>query len=131
MSSPQNMDGDEIVDLRFMDESSGLVGVTVRIGYTELMRALLNKGSQPCRIDYRDLDLIGKVRETKIVSVKDIPELVLNQQRQRTPEITKFLAQYEVDGWQANISDLYNPHRGSNTSRSVGFVRYVDGAQDV
>jgi hypothetical protein len=106
------------------DESSYLNFVTVEVDLKDFAEALLGLSEVDCTFELRNVESVGKVRETKDVIIQVTYAYKLSKE-----EIADLVAPYEVDGWRVhNRSDLTNHHRRSGDGQRVTFIRFVDKA---
>lgn len=120
---PSLGDDKEVVVIRIGDTLSHSEIVEVHLSYRDFTLAITGMGHTPCEFETRNLDRLGKVKETKTEEV-----LIPADQTLETP--VSLLAPFETDGWKGCSDDLKNHHRRSHKKdgavyANVTFVRYV------
>lgn len=93
-------------------------------------------GRSNVAIDYepRGLSLVGTKAENKTELVpfrphdhhKERQTARLDDHEARTRSVALALKPFEVDGWSASISDMWNGHRTRPGGQLVAFFRHVD-----
>jgi hypothetical protein len=125
----------EGTDILLTDEASGVQFAQVRLTTEEFGQLMRGRGAADCPTEVRGLDLLGKRRESKSEVVEFAIDRLKSDWQGGNHSLTApakkyakgVLAPFEVDGWEARMSDLTNHHRrvGQN-GVEVTFVRYVD-----
>ena len=120
-----NVEDDRIV-LEIHDVKSGVVLMKVSMTYAEYGVLAAGGRSTDCELTLFRTDLAGATRETKTEAV-DINKYGYSHEK---ADAKKAVAPFEVDGWKARISDVFNGHRSFNKGdrrfSNVVFVRFVD-----
>ncbi len=119
------------IEIQITDKTSGRKFFTVLVSAENLTLALTGAAARPCEFELKNLDLIGKVRENKVVSVLMDKDCDRWGEAGRA-EIAKRLALHEVDGWVANMETATNHNNATERQddgsylQRVTFYRYVD-----
>lgn len=127
----------EFIRLAIIDETSRVQFIEIEVSPEAFARAAFgHRGEVDCTFEMRALDRVGKFHENKtelLPWTKTVNRNTINNfkggrdDEEISPEIVKFLAKYEVDGWQASVRDVFNFHRyGDKGGVQVSFHRYVD-----
>ena len=129
-----------MMEIRVQCALSGVEFIEVHVSPGDLMKALTTRFVD-CTFTTRALSRIGSKSETKTELVEFnrwASSDKLSKERkglnshERSPTIDALLAPFEIDGWRASVSDLFNRHRGQggNTSgkryQAVLFDRHVN-----
>lgn len=121
ISRYQNSD---IVSVTVEDELSHTQFLRLETDLTTFAKALFGLGNCDCTFELHT-DYVGLKAEHKTVEIP-LPDAVSSLTGEQR---TKFLAEYETDGWMARDSDLENHHnqfvRGKKWFARVTFFRYV------
>jgi len=127
------MGKDTVMRFEIEDSTSGTRIADISIDMEQF--AFLVSGLHGIEADCElySLENVGKVYEHKVVNI-DAPTDMPRKVDDDVESIEDLLSPYEVDGWKANVSDLFNHHkrdaRGEGDLRQhfykVGFGRFVD-----
>jgi len=137
--SRAGMGTDTFMRMEIEDATSGVRFVELEIGMEDFAFFLTGLHGIAADCTLRGLEYVGKTLENKTENIDepmDMPSKVDDD-----PEFFEdLLSSYEVDGWVATVSDLFNHHnrdfRDEGTLRKpyykVSFHRYVEtsNAQD-
>lgn len=104
------------ITIEVTDETSGIRFLEVGMTLEAFAQAVTGLSHQPCEIELRGIENVGKVRELKT-------EVVPFNYSSDKPAA---LAPFEVDGWKGYAGDLGNPHKVADGGYRVSFTRYVD-----
>ncbi len=136
ISRPTSSHAEPYVSITVIDELAGREAVSVEIELANFAEALTGLSRVPCKLEWNDSGVIGKIRETKTEPVF-IPGKVYASNRD---EIARnALANHETDGWTGSVSDATNHHRRIDRRspegldgawQSVHFERWVDAPED-
>jgi len=110
-------DADEI-EIRFIDEESHVQFATFHISLENFAKALTGLGYVEGKIEYRGLNRVGKISESKT-------ELVHCKPYGDDKAKYKALAEFEVDGWKARKGDIDNHHHYTPHGVRVVFFRHT------
>lgn len=116
--------GDYHLQMRDVDAGIRFLDATIS---AKQFAAAITASDTEIEADVRDLELVGKVLERRVISVLDalLAQYPMAAFRQ---SLATAVAPHEVDGWQAIIPDRYNSHAyDSKTGQySVSMHRWVD-----
>lgn len=114
----------------FEDKKSHVRFMTVTFTPDALGKSLFLT-QQPCEIELRSVENIGKILEVKEEIVAYTNVYGNRQDVERSKR--KALAPFEKDGWKGNLNDLGNSHKFSNYDEDsaihtyrVSFTRFVE-----
>ena len=110
------------VCISLVDALSGKPINEIRISYAEFTSALSSKYGRPCIYRLTNIDKAGKKHET---CSHHIPKRYFHRRPEDIAELQAACAEYEVDGWVADIQTALNSQQGPN-STCVHFHRYVE-----
>lgn len=115
--------GDESTPFRLTieDDDASCEIIDARIDAENFCNLLTNRQCE-CEAEVRP-DNIGKRIEVKTEQVPAVGVWI--KEEDRAAEARKAFAPFEVDGWKGCVSDLFNHHRGSGSTRNVTFTRHV------
>lgn len=130
----------EFATFRITDEVSGVLIVELRADILEFGQAILGLSEQPCDVEVYVGGNLGMKAENK-TEVVPFDSTKVSRKRDDNDEdsrdhplVREALAPFEVDGWSARVSDLFNGHRtiyrkgaddDGERSQSVTFFRHV------
>lgn len=106
ISRPSYGDGRELIVVQIRDGDSGERFLDVEIGYNDYAKLITGQSEIPCDLKVRNLDHVGKVRETDTIEFPFSSVYCDNRDEKAIEEAKK----YTPDGW---ICDNYF---GSQTS---------------
>lgn len=107
------------MSITITDESSHVRFMDVKVDMKTFANILTGLAYQSCEFELRSPDIVGMVRENKIVPMP-IPKYDANDDA-----IEAMFVPFEVDGWIGNRPDITNHHRHFNNKVNVGFHRFV------
>lgn len=115
--------------IEVIDESSRVHFLQVDMTPEEFALAISGCGARPCTFELRSAGTVGKKRENKEEVIAFPSEVLSSRDEARA---AKFLEPYEVDGWKAYTSDIFNRNRitkydvtTNENHMRVTFTRYV------
>jgi len=113
------------VRISLEDENSHIHFVELDIDFKQFGMAITGQGSQPCDMELRGLESLGKKYENKM-------EFVLFPRNATEMEQERAVNKHEVNGWMGRTLDLKNHHNYEASKSSdeivcyrVSFHRYV------
>lgn len=114
---------DRTIHLRVADAASGLAIVEMDMTPEQFAFGVTAMSTEGQATVYNNFATLGRTREAKTVQIH-------TERRELTKaQAKRLLREYEVDGWEADLSQLDNHHRWSRTKNgyavSVGLSRYV------
>lgn len=110
---------EDFITVRLTDRGSSISFVEVEVSMADFAAAVTGHGAIPCTGEVRGLQLVGTTHEAKTVVV---PGLTHETWKVRA----QLVAEYEVDGWKADMAEGMNHHRVRGVDGyEVWFHRYV------
>lgn len=85
------------------DKNSHIHFVELDIDFKQFGMAVTGRGSQPCDMELRGLEFLGKTAENKT-------EFVLLRRKRNEEWENSLFDNYEIDGWTARRLDIKNYH---------------------
>jgi hypothetical protein len=116
-----DIDHPEVISVEVTDEKSGTQFLSLEIPLAEFAKAL-TLGSGDCEFELRPKN-VGKTHEYKEEIVPVADNYVPYDKRELAA--IAVVAPFEVDGWVARLSDVFNNHRRTPNGYRVTFHRYV------
>lgn len=117
---------DKPVEIRLMDDSSGVTFAEISVSLENFSEALFGLSHVECDAEvYPDAPL-GKVVETKTELIPRPAYTSVKYPEERKALAAKLFKPYEVDGWRGYVDDLFNMHRANGDNMMVTFSRFVD-----
>lgn len=114
------------IRIEITDEISGITFLEVRMSLEGFANALMSHSYENCGFTLRAQN-VGKKRELKEEKVPISKEDRYTRGNQESEVAKRILAPYEVDGWMARESDLFNHHRrNQDDTQTVSFHRFVE-----
>lgn len=110
----QTSRGGMFVQLELEDEISGIRFLEVTFSLTAFASAMMGQSSQGVEFTLAGMDRLGMKRENKTELVPFDRTKYAGDDKEGSPRwfaAQKALAPFEVDGWVANMSDMFNWHR--------------------
>lgn len=118
-------DGCDYFTLEVTDESSHVQFIEIKVSYADMALAMTARRVD-CQFNLRGVKLVGSKAEHKMVVVPFKDRYV--EDKDRKAVAVKALAPFEVDGWEGDVSDLFNPHRHTDSGQFVSFRRHIDAS---
>lgn len=113
------------ISIKVSDKSSGTEFIEVRIPPEEFALALTGLGYQTCEFFLRGIDRVGLTHESKY-EIITIPGLAFTSDDLLSDRVIhSAVSPYEVDGWEADLSQIGNHHYRTPEGWKVAFHRYV------
>lgn len=118
---------DDYISIDVEDTNSRTHFLTMKLSLEDMMLALTGCSGIAVEMEFRGLNRLGKVRETKTEFIQGAigykPDAYV---------IESLLMSYEVDGWEARRSDFENSKhyvtaKDGTLGWNVVFERYIDG----
>jgi hypothetical protein len=118
---------DDYVYIEIIDKSTGEQLLEVKLTLVEYAWASTGLGHTPCEYEIRQeiCAIAGHIREVK---EEKLPRPEHGNMKNCYAQVaaSEILAPYEIDGWVARRSDLFNSHRWCDDDKvMVTFVRFV------
>jgi len=118
------------IRIELVDENSGVHFLDASLSMKDFALAITGQGDLPVAFTLRGMELVGKVREHKVVEV----EVAAGNWESRELRARAACAMHEVDGWLARWEDALNWHNSIRSSVSHGpsvyrvvYERFVAG----
>lgn len=130
ISRPTYGDGRKNISIQVRDGSSRIRFLELEIDYESFTEALTGLSEVPCTAEYSDLSKVGKVLETKSVTIQ-LPSNCRFRDKDLAAKLGR--EQYNVDGWE--ISEYFNSQNsftnppGAHLAHTTAY-RYVEGQTD-
>lgn len=121
ISRPNFSSGKEAINITITDVTSGTEFFDGEMTLEDFTRCLTGFGLKPIEAELR-LENVGKIAENKEVEVP-APD---NWYQLSDAEKKNLIKPFEIDGWEAHISDYGNNHRRTKAGFRVVFFRFVD-----
>lgn len=112
---------EDYIRIRVRDEVSGISFAELKLTLANLALALTGRGSIPCELETKNLENVGKRRETKR---ELIPILFDRWELKAEERAAESLKPHEVDGWRGSTYDLLNGKQ-HDSKTTVTFHRWV------
>lgn len=123
----------DTIRISIEDDSSRVQFVECDVTPHDFAMAVFGRGNVPASFETAGLNLIGTKAENK---TELVPFDAHKYQRERsafegddvearTPAVLAALKSFEVDGWRASVSDMWNSHRREKGGQRVTFFRHV------
>lgn len=119
------------VEITVRDRESRVEFIEIEMSWEEFYHAAMtNLADRPCTFELVGLELVGKTKQSKIVSV--VVENLPFHSDDRIAIARSVATPHEVDGWKADVGWVFRSrdgvsHNGDGTSTlHIPFYRWVD-----
>lgn len=114
----------DVVCLAVSDVASGARFVELEISYHDFTAALSTRASQPCELEVRGVDHLGKRREVKTVSFQMSVGKFEDVRSEKYKAFIAMVEAEETEGWHGDVDGAFRSQQPPGVT-NVTFRRWV------